>query len=102
MSSYDCKLDYLVNFTMNSYIPLLSKSFKRVQRSPFYNESISNIIFQDEKEKITHLFIQEKALLIAAEIKQIPENYQVILEVEKPETYIAVPKVISSSCQVKN
>ncbi|MFM6610315.1 MAG: hypothetical protein ACKPJQ_12950, partial [Dolichospermum sp.] len=110
MSSYDCKLDYLVNFTMNSYVPLLSKSFKRVQRSPFYNESMSNIIFQDEKEKITHLFIQEKALLIAAEIKQIPENYQVILEVEKPEipfledkiTYIAVPKVISSSCQVKN
>ncbi|MDJ0505531.1 MAG: glycosyltransferase family 39 protein, partial [Nostocales cyanobacterium LE14-WE12] len=91
MSSYDCKLDYLVNFTTNSYIPLLSKSFKRVQRSPFYNESMSNIIFQDEKEKITHLFIQEKALLIAAEIKQIPENYQVILEVEKPETYIAVP-----------
>ena len=102
MSSYDCKLGYLVNFTTNSYIPLLSKSFKRVQRSPFYNESMSNIIFQDEKEKITHLFIQEKALLIAAEIKQIPENYQVILEVEKPETYIAVPKVISSSCQVKN
>ncbi|MFM6380890.1 MAG: hypothetical protein ACKPGE_17550 [Dolichospermum sp.] len=64
---------------------------------------MSNIIFQDEKEKITHLFIQEKALLIAAEIKQIPENYQVILEVEKPEiTYIAVPKVISSSCQVNN
>lgn len=110
MSSYDCKLDYLVNLTMNSYIPLLSKSFKRVQRSPFYNESMSNIIFQDEQEKITHLFIQEKALLIAAEIKQIPENYQVILEVEKPGipwirdkiTYIAVPKVISSSCQVKN
>ncbi|MDM3844650.1 MAG: glycosyltransferase family 39 protein [Aphanizomenon gracile PMC638.10] len=110
MSSYDCKLDYLVNFTMNSYIPLLSKSFKRVQRSPFYNEQMSNIIFQDEQEKIPYLFIQEKALLIAAEIKQIPENYQVILEVEKPEipwiedkiTYIAVPKVISSSCQVKN
>lgn len=110
ISSYDCKLDYLVNFTMNSYVPLLSKSFKRVQRSPFYNESMSKIIFQDEQEKISHLFIQEKALLIAAEIKQIPENYQVILEVEKPEipfiedkiTYIAVPKVISSSCQVKN
>jgi hypothetical protein len=110
ISSYDCKLDYLVNFTMNSYVPLLSKSFKRVQRSPFYNESMSKIIFQDEQEKITHLFIQKKALLIAANIKQIPENYQVILEVEKPEipfiqdkiTYIAVPKVISSSCQVKN
>ena len=110
MSSYDCKLDYLVNFTRNSYLPLLSKSFKRVQRSPFYNESMSNIIFQDEQEKIPHLFIQEKTLLIAAEIKQIPENYQVILEVENPEipfiqdniTYIAVPKVISSSCQVKN
>jgi hypothetical protein len=111
MSSYDCKLDYLVNFTMNSYFPLFSKSFKRVQRTPFYMESMSNLIYQDEQEKITQLFIQEKALLIAADIKQIPENYHVILEVETLEilsdlmgkiTYIAVPKVISSSCQVKN
>ena len=111
ISSYDCKLEYLVNLTMNSYIPLLSKSFERVQRSPFYNESLSNMVFKDEKGKISQLFIQGKSILIASEINKIPENYTIILEIKSPVihfaiadtiTYIAVPKAVSSSCLVQN
>ncbi len=76
ISSYDCKLEYLVNFTKNSYVPLLSKSFERVQRSPFYDGSLSNIVFKDEQDKISQLFIQGKAILITPEITGIPENYR--------------------------
>ena len=109
ISSYDCKLEYLVNFTQNSYVPLLSKSFERVQRSPFYNGSLSNIVFKDEQDKISQLFIQGKAILITPDITGIPENYKVILEVEAPAMpffppqiiYIAAPKAVSSSCSVK-
>jgi hypothetical protein len=108
ISDYNCQLDYLVNFTTDSYVPRLSKSFKRVQRSPFYHRGLSELIFQDEQEKISQLLTQGKAILIADELPEIPENYQVIMEFKNPGTIpfvgkqylVAVPKLISSSCLV--
>lgn len=109
INSYNCQLEYVVNFTTDSYVPQLSKSFKRVQRSPFYSEGISQAIFQDEQEKISQLLTQGKAILIAAQIQQIPENYMVVLELKKPKRivhldnkikYVAVPKSVSSICPV--
>jgi len=108
ISDYNCQLDYLVNFTTDSYVSRLSKSFKRVQRSPFYNRDLSELIFPDEQGKISQLFTQGKAILIADELQKIPENYQVIMELKNPGTIpivgkqylVAVPKLISSSCLV--
>jgi hypothetical protein len=109
MSNYNCQLEYLVNLSRNSYVPRLSKSFKRVQRSPFYSRELSELIFQDEQKKITQLLMQEKAILIAAQIEQVPENYQVVLKFKIPGktptvnrmTYVAVPKLVAStSCPV--
>ena len=93
---------------MDSYVPRLSKSFKRVQRSPFYNRGLSELIFQDEQEKISQLLTQGKAILIAAQIQQVPENYRVVLEAKVAEgipyvgtrIYVAVPKSVSSICPV--
>ena len=109
MNGYNCKLEYLVNFTSNSYIPFLSKSFKRVQISPFYDMKMSKIIFQDEHVKISRLLLQEKALLITSDNIKIPENYHVVLEVKNSQipyfdndtTYIAAPKALSSICRVE-
>jgi hypothetical protein len=106
MKRYGCELDYLVNFTSNSYIPMLSRSYKKVQRSPFYNEYMSKIIFPDERERISQLLIHEKALLVSSEIKRVPKNYRVVLTIKNTEvpffgadiTYIAVPKSLYSDC----
>ena len=109
MSNYNCHLDYLVNFTKDSYVPRLSTSFKRVQRSPFYSRELSEVIFQDEQEKISQLLTQGKAILIAAQIQQVPENYRVVLEAKTAKgipyvertRYVAVPKLVAStSCPV--
>jgi hypothetical protein len=109
ISDYDCQLDYLVYFTKDSYIPRLSKSFKTVQRSPLYDIKLSKLIFQDEQDKISQLLTQGKAVLIAAQIKQVPENYRVVLEAKtakgipwvQKRIYIAVPKLVAStSCPV--
>jgi hypothetical protein len=114
LSSYQCNLEYLVNFTMDSYIPLLSQSFKRVQRSPFYDQQLASVIFPDEQRKTAQLLKEGKTILIAAQVEEIPENYQIAQEIKTPRsiqhwsingrsligkvTYIAVPKSISSSC----
>jgi hypothetical protein len=110
MSNYNCQLDYLVSFSKDSYIPRLSKSFKRVQRSPFYSRQLSELIFQDEQEKISQLLTQGKAILILtpAQIQQVPENYRVVLEAKIAKgipyidkiRYVAVPKSVSSICPV--
>jgi 4-amino-4-deoxy-L-arabinose transferase-like glycosyltransferase len=109
INSYGCELDYLVNFTSNSYIPMLSRSYKKVQRAPFYNEYMSKIIFPDEQEKITKLLIHEKAVLVSSEIKKVPENYRVVLNIKNTEVpyfpndviYIAVPKSTSTVCKIQ-
>lgn len=116
--SVSCQLEYVVNFSMNSYIPFLTKSLKKVQRSPGYYKITEDIIFQDEKEKIAELLRKEQAILVASDksnmlggslpdtdtFKQIPDNYQVVLELPVPgipytgtKTYIAVPKNLN--CQ---
>jgi hypothetical protein len=114
LSSYQCKLEYLVNFTQDGYIPSLSESFKRVQRSPLYDQQLARVIFQDEQRKIAQLLKEGKTILIAAQVEEIPENYQIAHEIKTPAstqhwsfngrsligkvTYIAVPKSVSSSC----
>ncbi len=116
--SFSCQIEYVVNFSMNSYIPFLTKSIKKVQRSPGYYKFLEDVIFQDEKEKIAELLRKEQAILVASDssnmlsgslpdtdtFKQIPDNYQVILELPVPgipytgtKTYIAVPKNLN--CQ---
>jgi hypothetical protein len=107
INSYGCELDYLVNFTSNSYIPMLSRSYKKVQRAPFYNEYMSKIVFPDEQERIFQLLIHEKALLVSSEIKRVPENYRVVLNIKNTEVpffqndviYIAVPRSTSIECK---
>lgn len=108
LSDYSCQLDYLVNLTRNTDASSISESFKMVQRSPFYVEEISNIIFQDEQEKIAQLLKREKAILVAQKSEQIPKNYQVVLKLTAPQTiivplegaiiYVAVPSKLLSRC----
>ena len=107
--SSSCQLEYLVNLRWDSYILFLTKSLKKVQRSPLYSEPLENAIFQDEKEKIAEILGQKKAILVASNtkniFKKIPKNYEVVLKVPVPksipwisgETYIAVPKNLN--CQ---
>ena len=95
LGNYKGQLRYLVNLTMDSYIPLLSVYYKRVQRAPFYGWGLSQGIFQDEQEKITRLLTEEQAILITENPEQIPKNYRVALNLKAPHfegmTYVAVP-----------
>ena len=108
--SSSCQLEYLVNWQMDSYIPYLTKSLKKVQRSPAYYKIFEDTIFQDEKEKIAELLRQEKAILVTSNDKdtfrRIPDNYEVVFGVLWPNSwswmhnekvYIAVPKNLN--CQ---
>ncbi len=107
INAYSCQFEYLVNFTYNSDVPLLSETFKTVQRCPFYDEKLSNAIFRDEQDKIAQLLAKEKAILVAHNTAQIPQNYQIIRELTVPPniwfihsiTYVAVPSRLSSRCQ---
>jgi Dolichyl-phosphate-mannose-protein mannosyltransferase len=107
LDSYGCQLEFLVNLTVESYIPSLSKSFKKVQRSPFYNEEMSNIIFRDEKNKIDQLLTEEKAILIVEKAQKIPGNYKVIfkniysIDYYTRDVYVAVPKSATAICPLK-
>ena len=80
-----------------------------MQRSPFYNRELSEVIFQDEQQKISQLLTQGKVILVTAQIQQVPENYRVVLEAKTAKgipwaqktIYIAVPKLVAStSCPV--
>lgn len=103
LGNYSGQLKYLVNLTMDCYIPLLSGYYKRVQRAPYYYPKISQIIFfQDEQEKITRLLTEEQAILVTGKPEQIPKNYRVVLALKTPKmpyaaemTYVAVPRDIS-------
>ena len=46
----------------------------------FYDRELSEVIFQDEQQKISQLLTQGKVILVAAQIQQVPENYRVVLE----------------------
>jgi hypothetical protein len=70
--------------------------------------------FQDEQRKVSQLLKEGKTILVAAQVEEIPENYQIAQEIKTPRsiqhwslngrsligkvTYIAVPKLVSSSC----
>ena len=102
LGNYSGQLKYLVNLTMDSYIPLLSKCYKRIQKAPFYNGRLSTIIFQNEQEEIIRLLAEKQAILVAASPNQIPENYRVVLTLKTPEipyvakmTYVAIPRDFS-------
>ncbi len=102
LGHYRGQLEYLVNLTRNSYIPLLSSYYKRVQRSPFYDRRLSESILQDELREISRLLAQGQAILFADNTDQIPKNYRVVaalknLEIEyvSKMTYIAVPGDLS-------
>lgn len=95
LGNYNGQLRYLVNLTNDCYIPLLSVYYKRVQRAPWYDRGLSQIIFQDEQEEITRLLTEEQAILIAKDLEEIPKNYRVVLNLKPPHsagmTYVAVP-----------
>lgn len=97
---YVGKIEYVVNFTKNSTFLMLAKSFKKVQRSPFYSPQLSELIFQDEQLKTSELLAHGEAVLLAEKQDQIPKNYKIIqtLQVpvsipwmEHPSVYVAVP-----------
>lgn len=99
LGNYRGQLKYLVNLTGDSYIPLLSRYYKRIQKLPFYHQELSKIIFQDEQEKIVRLLTEEQAILVTENPDQIPKNYRVVLSLKTPEipfisgiTYVAVPR----------
>jgi len=102
LGNYRGQLKYLVNLTHNSYIPLLSVHYKRVQRAPYYIWKLSQMIFQDEQEEIVRLLAEEQAILVAENPDQIPKNYRVVLALKTPKipyvaemTYVAVPRDLS-------
>ncbi len=105
MTLYAGRLEFLVNLTADSHIPMLSKSFKKTQRAPFYNKYLADLIFQDEQEEILRLLSNGKAVLAAEKPNQIPENYEVVLKLDAPDaipwidypTYIAVPRNMTAS-----
>ena len=115
LSHYSCQLDYLINFSKNSYFPHLSSQFKIIQRSPFYDPGLSALIFQDEQKKIAELIAEQKAIIMMPDKKLLPEDYKLILEIAVPDggsnkfnnkiygktTYIAIPKKTYPFCSSK-
>jgi len=111
LNNYSCELKYVVNLTIDSYIPLISPHYQRVQRSPFYFPELLQTIYQDELEKIDQLLTMETAILFTYEPEQIPANYHVVLNIvlqdvvsrtiqqSRNKVYIAVPRKISECVQ---
>jgi len=97
---YVGKIEYVVNFTKNSTFLMLAKSFKKVQRAPFYSSQMSELIFRDEQLKTSELLAHGEAVLLAEKQDQIPKNYRIIQTLhvpasipwmENPSVYVAVP-----------
>jgi hypothetical protein len=108
---YSCQLDYLINFSRNSYFLHLSSRFKLIQRSPFYDPGLSALIFQDEQKRIAELIAEQKAIIMMPDKKLLPEDYMLLLEIAVPDsvsiklgektTYVAIPKKTYPSCSSK-
>ena len=98
-------LDYLVNYTPNSYILFLSDKFYNTQKSPFYDQKLSSLIFSEEESKISELFRQEKTILISSDPQKIPTNYcsthsdLMNIPFIRIPLYVAVPKAIAKDCK---
>ena len=110
MNKYSSQLEYYVNLSSDSYISVYSQlPIKSVQRLPHYIDAVSNCIFQDEQKKIAELLKKKKAILVTSEFQfnKIPENYEVVLEINIPipqiwtgkKIYIAVPEKLHSQHQ---
>jgi hypothetical protein len=102
LSNYRGRLAYLINLTNNSYIPLLSGYYKRVQRAPYYDRHLAQVIFQDEQVKIARLLRDGQAILVTEDYDQIPRNYRVVMDLKVPKApyegqikYIAVPEKLA-------
>jgi len=95
LNDYSDKLEYLINFTPNSFIPYLSKHYKRAHILPFYSKELSKIIYPDEEKKIAQLLKESKAILVARYYEDIPKNYRIVKKLTEPYSlkllYIAVP-----------
>lgn len=102
---YGDQLDYLVNYTPNSYILFLSDKFYNTQKSPFYDQKLSSLIFSEEESKISELFRQEKTILISSDPQKIPTNYcsthsdLMNIPFFRIPLYVAVPKAIAKDCK---
>jgi hypothetical protein len=99
LGNYRGQFTHLVNLTLNSHIPFLSAHYKSVQRAPYYSRKLLQVAFQDEPKEIIRLLGEEQAILVTANLKQIPKNYCVVLSLKTPKipfvddmTYVAVPR----------
>jgi hypothetical protein len=104
IEKYSDQLDYLVNYTLDSYVLFLSDKFRTIQKSPFYSEKLSSLIFSDEENKISELFRQEKTILISVYPQKIPTNYcsihsSIHSSVMTIPLYVAIPKAIAKDCK---
>ncbi|MBD2176630.1 glycosyltransferase family 39 protein [Pseudanabaena sp. FACHB-1998] len=105
IEKYSDQLDYLVNYTPNSYVLFLSDKFRNIQKSPFYNARLSSLIFSEEENKISELFEQKKAILVTSYPERVPINYCYVHSLVKPIPYISlplyvtIPKNIAKDCK---
>lgn len=111
LNEYRGRLQYLVNFTADSYLPVISDGFMRVQRAPFFHPILAKKIFRDELQIIAGLIKQELALLILSTAWDVPANYRIVYTLDVPESvafremfstiYIAIPQQIADTKQNK-
>ena len=95
INQYQGRLDYLVNYSNNSFVPLLSPAVKRVQRSPFYSKEFEQVLFNGESESVGRLLRDGRAILTAGKPELVPPDYAVVLTLENPDLYLAIPAGIA-------
>ncbi len=85
---------------------MLSKSFKKTQRAPFYNKYLADLIFRTtNKRKYSGCSRMEKLFWLRKSPTKSLENYEVVLKLDAPDaipwidypTYIAVPRNMTAS-----
>jgi hypothetical protein len=97
---YESKCKFIINYTSDCYIPYISTRYLKVQRAPFYNKELSELIFQDEKSKIDEVIESGNAVIFADKVSQIPGNYSIIRKYDSlawgwwvtQKTYVAVSR----------
>lgn len=111
VNSYKNKVDYVVNFSRDSYFLYLSDNFKKVQISPYYDENVVEKVLLGERQRIEQVIHQENAIYFtefrkAKEWREIPENYCIVFHARKPKgirflfrnQYVLAPKKLSDKC----
>jgi hypothetical protein len=112
---YHHKVEYLVNFTRDSYLLYISDDFKKVQSSPYYADDLIDNILLGEKDRINQVIDQKNAIYFAQfrkpkDFRSIPDNYCIVFLAQKPKeirfmsktTYVVAPKKLSSKCLTPN